>query len=73
MLKNVICCFLACVMILSVVHFCCTGKVEHNLFVSATVESVRISERSADHPLLPNKEDNIENFMEVSGLSREEV
>lgn len=73
MLKNVICCFLVCVVILSVVYFCCTGEVEHNLFVSATVEEIEISEGSADDPIISDDEQEISNFMRISGLSKEET
>ncbi len=73
MLKKVIYGVVVCVLALSVLFLCLPGEEEHKISVSATVESVRISERSADHPIMTNEEDNIENFMAVSGLSREEV
>lgn len=73
MLKNVICIFLVCLLILSVIYLCNLGTVEHYIFASATVENVSIREGSVENPIIPNEENHIENFMKVSGLSEEDT
>lgn len=73
MLKKVIYGVVVCVLALSVLFLCLPGEEEHKISVSATVEEIEISEGSADDPIISDDEQEISNFMRISGLSKEET